>query len=201
MKRIFGLLNVLGFVLFYSMAYATPINVANLYGTATANSTYSSPALAIDNIVSKDNYWVVNDYGTISDPNWLVIDLGSVFSVNSIDLFWQLSDGIYPGYTTNYNVYFGPDSTNWTFVDSGIFVDETSQITDSFNFGTTGQDMRYVKYEVDGGSHWSAISEIQVWSDDGSSPANPVPEPATMLLLGSGLAGLGLFKKVRRRHG
>lgn len=29
----------------------------------------------------------------------------------------------------------------------------------------------------------------------------PIPEPATMLLLGSGLAGMGLFKKVRRKRG
>ena len=192
--RKFGILIcVVSFIFFlFNMAYATPINIANTKGTATANSSYSTNTadLAIDNIVSATNYWNAGDQGQIGDVNWLTIDLGIVFNVNSIDLFSPLSDGYYSGNTTNYNVYYGFDNVNWTLVDTGIFVDETAQITDNFSFGTSGQNMRYVKYEVDGGTHWSAISEIKIWSDDNSGSNNPVPEPATMMLFGLGILGL-----------
>jgi len=207
MKKLSILLTVLFLFSSWRVASASPINVANLYGTATANSYYSSrtPDLAIDNVCN--THWDAGDHGTASNPNWLVVDLETSYDVNTIDLFFSPLDGLYAGYTNNYNVYCRDDNvSSWNFVGSGQFVDEdTSQITDHFDFGSAGQSMRYVKYEVNGGTHWSGISEIYIWADDGTGgggegvPGCPVPLPATVLLFGMGLVGLLGFKTRKER--
>ncbi|MDZ7585370.1 MAG: discoidin domain-containing protein [Thiobacillus sp.] len=179
-----------------SAAQATPINVAHLYGTATANNSYSGhiPALAIDNIVATvgdNNRWVASDWGSTQDPNWLIIDLGQSYQVSSIGVYWGENPG-WDGYTTNYNLFSGLDGTTWSLIGSGIFVDGAVDVTDDYTFAP-GQNMRYVKYEVDGGSHWSSVSEIRVFAVQNAP--NGVPEPASLALLGIGLAGLASLRR------
>jgi hypothetical protein len=203
MKRLYVFLTVLFLFSSWGIASAIPINVANQYGTATANSFYTphTPSLAIDDIIANDNYWNAGDHGTVSDPNWLVVDLGTSFNVTAIDLYFSPPDGLYLGFTTNYNVYFGDDNVSWNWVGTGQFVDEDpSKITDHFSFGSVGQSMRYVKYEVDGGTHWSSISEISIWADGVEGGGEePVPEPATVLLFGIGLVGMLGFKIKKKK--
>lgn len=164
-------------------ALAGPINLAHLYGSATTNAHYSTHTadLAIDNDTS--TAWVAPNHGTIGTPNWLIVDLGSEFLVHSIDLYWQEPDGNYAGYTTNYNLHYATNNSAWNLLASGVFVDETDQISASFSFAP--QLMRYVQYEVDGGSHWSSIAELRVWGE-----GDPIPEPGSLALLGFGLLAL-----------
>ncbi|MEJ7710950.1 MAG: PEP-CTERM sorting domain-containing protein [Pyrinomonadaceae bacterium] len=78
-----------------------------------------------------------------------------------------------PGDTLTFSYdYFAQASTG--FGETGIF----AAIGDPFNLTT-------------GGGRFN----IQVGD---SPPPNPVPEPTTMLLLGTGLAGIGSFLKKRR---
>jgi hypothetical protein len=171
---------------------ATPVNVAK-GTTATANSEYSP--LFTANAVDGDRLtsWNAGDHGTVSDPNWLVVDLAQVFSVKNIDVIWAVNDGLYAGYTANYNVYSSLSGSVWSLLGSGVFVDETGVAPDylisaSWAF-PSGLSMQYLKYEVDGGTHWSGVNEIEIYTD-------VVPDPgSSLLMLGLGLVGLSAWKK------
>lgn len=51
---------------------------------------------------------------------------------------------------------------------------------------------------INNGGNQAELSHISFWARDPSSPANQVPEPATLVLIGVGLLGLGFSR--RRRH-
>ena len=124
-----------------------------------------------------------------------ILDLGNAFSVDKIVVTGWGTDGLYPGYTTDYNVYTGLTGSDWTLQLSGTFVDESAQISDrvaSTDFAGSKPAIRYVKYEVVGGMHWSHVNEIEVLSAT-------VPDAgATLSLLGLAMFGLGAIRRKLR---
>lgn len=168
-----------------SLAQATPVNVAQLYGTASASDTYSTnvPSQAIDG--NDATTWVT--YG--GSP--LEINLGQSFLVSKISLLRELSNGQYYGDQIPYNLYSSLDGTNWGLIGSDTFINEVDDRDDYIY--SSGLSMQYVKYQATGGSSWVGLAEVQIFAEQ-NTPL-PVSEPASIALLGLGLAGLGLIRR------
>ena len=173
-------------------ASADPINLS-LFATAAANSIYDFwlPSRAIDG--SDFTGWNAGDHGTPEDPNWLVVDLGGIHAVSQVHVYWEEPDHLFAGFTTIYNFYTGATGSDWTLRTSGTFVDESTLANRELTLDVTDLEMRYAKYEVIGGAHWSAVAEIEI-----IGPATPVPDRgSTLLLLGMSVDGIAAFRKWR----
>ncbi|MFA5038134.1 MAG: discoidin domain-containing protein [Candidatus Omnitrophota bacterium] len=180
----------LGF--FAPVAAFAGVNLA-LDGIAVANSEYTPASYAIDGLDS--TVWNAAGHGSATAPMWVSIDLGNVFAVDSIEVFWSENDGLYRDYTTVYNFYTRSIDTAWELQKSGTFIDE-SVLSDrefTLSFGTP-LSMRYAKYEVVGGDHWAAVAEIRIFQE-GDVNGTVTPEPASMALLSLGLLGIARLKR------
>lgn len=185
------ILMILCLFLFLSLSPANVCfagNIALDYGVATASSVYFDPQNAIDG--NPLTGWTSGSYGSISNPEWLVVDLQDLYQVSQIDLlYWQYGGSPYFGYTNEYNLYTSVNGIDWSSIGSGILAEHTDPEFYSDTFAVSGDPLRYVKYEVVGGTHWAGICEAEIYD------VSPVPIPATCVLLLSGVIGLVEIKK------
>lgn len=152
-------------------AQARTVNLAHLYGVASANAVYSSyvPALAID--ADWITHWNAPGPGTAGNPFWLQVDLQARYQAQQIKLVGSHNPS-YPGYTNVYDLYTSDDGSNWTLIHSGTLVDsqDPALYVNTINL-PSNHSFRYAKYEVVGGTHWAHLCEMEILKNADSTSA------------------------------
>ena len=166
------------------LASGATINYA-LNKPATASSSYLGAGGGNDGLLS--TAWVA--FGADA---WWQVDMEAIVAIDDIAVF--NADG--GGYHTTFQLSSSTDGSTWSPIGaqttgSGAFY--------TFTFPTNGAEMRYIRYTTIGesGSDWGALMELQAnGPEQGEGQA---PEPATLVLIGAGLAGLGLARRFRHQ--
>jgi len=173
MKKLSLMIWVFWLMLTFSVSYADQVNIAPIYGVASADTYWSDslPGNAIDG--DRVTLWNAGTWATVGSPHWLVIDLQGEFSVNSIVVVGVEHSLGFPwafGYTNEYNLYKSTSGTDWTLVGSGTWAQDTDPDIYTNSYQLSGSPVRYIKYEVVGGSHWAAVHEIEVFAENVQPP-------------------------------
>jgi hypothetical protein len=103
--------------------------------TATASSSASGTAAAVTTATTYQNYTATRWESAASDPQTIMVDLGSAMEINRVILKW------YTDYAKAFKIQVSTDSTTWTDVFSTT-VGASYSVTDEKFAKTTA---RYVR--------------------------------------------------------
>lgn len=217
------ILMLCGFMLVAVQAHAIPMDPITIFGPSPAVTDASDPLVTevLTDVFKVDDAYYDNYYG---DEHWQgytgpgeKVIIGSIKQITDMDYWSYKADVDKDGSSVNSSgLYFtdffdNPDPSNATITWGGegfIDPDEAYLAVKDGNNDPTWYLFNLTFWEWDGkgdielkdfwpdsDSDDGGISHVSLWGR-----TTQVPEPAMMLLLGAGLAGIGLFGR-RRRSG
>lgn len=192
MKRMLGVLSVGAMLLMGGQAYALNFGPSGPYLLGTNIGTGPTTETMLDQAWGSDQNWTLqykSDVCDPADPNGNGCDSGpqagnynTLFSNSATD----------PSNATISHVAQA-NSINCLTINCMLEVKDGSQTPGRYFFNLT-QAVWNGTDAINLTNFWTgngAISHVTIWSD---GPVG-VPEPASLLLLGAGLAGLGIWRR------
>jgi hypothetical protein len=136
------------------------INIALGKPASTNKNIWSDywPSKAVDGDI--ETIWSADHHGNPADPTWLKVDLEDVFAVKQIVLKVRTWQTQYAGYYVDYILYSSEDGQAWEEIGQGRLIDFDDP-TDTIELN--GESIRYLRYDVVGGTHWANLHEIEVY--------------------------------------
>lgn len=168
--------------------------VNGLDATVVIDDAYPIPPWVLNGPSSK---WISNRQNPDDIP--IGSDLGGLYTfATTFDLTGYVVNGLFNGRFSADNAVLEVRLNGLALPLVGCFVENCHQFWTNFSFGGTIAGVNTLEFDVRNSLITGGPMGFRTEITGDVDPSNPVPEPGTLLLLGSGLTGLAMRRRQKK---